>query len=117
MARRWSDLSDGSRKLIIAVAVVEAGLKAAVLVDLKRRPASQVRGSRRIWAVAMLVNSAGLIPLSYFLFGRRRPEAKDLSGGVTVWRRLGRDVRCLRLGVHGGGGSERGRRPRLVPVS
>jgi hypothetical protein len=74
MARRWGDLSARSRKLIIAVAVVEAGLKAAVLVDLKRRTASQVRGSRRMWAAAMLVNSAGLIPLSYFLFGRRRPE-------------------------------------------
>jgi hypothetical protein len=45
-----------------------------VLVDLKRRPASQVRGSRRMWAAAMLVNSAGLIPLSYFVFGRRHPE-------------------------------------------
>jgi hypothetical protein len=72
MARRWNDLSTRGRQLIIAVAVAEAGLKAAVLVDLKRRPASQVRGSRRMWAAAMLVNSAGLIPLSYFAFGRRR---------------------------------------------
>jgi hypothetical protein len=75
MARRWSDLSARSRKLIITAAVAEAGLKAAVLVDLKRRPASQVRGSRRVWAAAMLVNSAGLIPLSYFVFGRRRDTA------------------------------------------
>jgi len=80
MARRWSDLSARSRKLIIAVAVVEAGLKAAVLVDLKRRPPSQVRGSRRIWAAAMLVNSAGLIPLSYFAIGRRRDAATSRSG-------------------------------------
>jgi hypothetical protein len=28
-----------------------------------------------MWAAAMLVNSAGLIPLSYFAFGRRRPAA------------------------------------------
>ena len=75
MARRWNDLSSRSRQLIIAVAVAEAGLKAAVLVDLKRRPASQVRGSRLVWAAAMLVNSAGLIPLSYFAFGRRRDTA------------------------------------------
>jgi hypothetical protein len=75
ISQRWSDLSARSRQLIIAVAVAEAGLKAAVLVDLKRRPASQVRGSRRIWAAAMLVNSAGLIPLSYFAFGRRRDAA------------------------------------------
>ena len=75
MARRWRDLSGRSRKMIIAVGVVEAGLKAAVLIDLKRRPASQVRGSRRMWAAAMLVNSAGLIPLSYFVFGRRDTAA------------------------------------------
>ncbi len=71
MARRWSDLSARSRRLIIAAAVAETGLKAAVLIDLRRRPASQVRGSRRMWTAAMLVNSAGLIPLSYFAFGRR----------------------------------------------
>ena len=75
MARRWSDLSPRSRKLIIAGAVAEAGLKAAVLIDLRCRPASQVRGSKRMWAAAMLVNSAGLLPLSYFAFGRRRPAA------------------------------------------
>ena len=61
-----------SRRLILAAAVAETGLKAAVLADLRRRPASQVRGPRRMWAAAMLVNSAGLIPLSYFAFGRRR---------------------------------------------
>lgn len=75
MARQWSDLSPRSRKLLIAAAVVETGLKAAVLIDLQRRPASQIRGSKRMWTAAMLVNSAGLLPLSYFAFGRRRPAA------------------------------------------
>jgi hypothetical protein len=71
MARGWSDLSPRSRKLIVAAAVAETGLKAAVLIDLRRRPAGQVRGSRRLWAAAMLVNSAGILPLLYFVFGRR----------------------------------------------
>jgi len=73
VANRWSDLSPRTRRLIVAAALAETGLKAAVLADLRRRPASQVRGSRRVWAAAMLVNSAGVIPLSYFAFGRRRP--------------------------------------------
>jgi hypothetical protein len=73
MARRWSDLSDHRRKLIIAAAIAEAILKAAVLIDIKRRPASMIRGSKRMWIVAaVLVNSAGVGPLSYFAFGRRR---------------------------------------------
>jgi hypothetical protein len=73
MARRWSDLSARNRRLTITVAIAEAGLKTAVLIDLRRRPASQIRGSKRMWvAAAVPVNSAGVGSLSYFLFGRRR---------------------------------------------
>lgn len=75
MAKRWSDLSPRNRKLIVAAAVVEGGLKAAVLVDLKRRPASQIRGSKQLWAAAMLVNSAGVLPLAYFVYGLRPAAA------------------------------------------
>ena len=89
MATRWSELSDSSRRLIIAVAISEAVLKTAVLIDISHRPASQIRGSKRIWIIAaVLVNSAGLGPLSYFAFGRRRhvegvelaAPAEDLEG-------------------------------------
>ncbi len=72
MAKRWSDLSPRTRKLIIVAGVAEAGLKAAAAIDLKRRPADQVRGPKWAWFAALFVNSAGLIPLSYFVFGRRR---------------------------------------------
>jgi Phospholipase_D-nuclease N-terminal len=79
MARRWSDLSERSRGLILAAAGAEAILKVAVLLDIRRRPASQIRGSKRVWIVAaVLVNSAGLGPLSYFAFGRRR-HAMDVE--------------------------------------
>lgn len=80
MATRWSDLSDRSRRLIIAAAIAEAILKTAVLIDIRRRPASQIRGSKRMWIIAaVLVNSAGIGPLSYFAFGRRRH-----TGGVEL---------------------------------
>ena len=73
MATRWGDLSERSRKVIIATAIGEAILKTAVLIDIRRRPASQIRGSKRIWIIAaVVVNSAGVGPLSYFAFGRRR---------------------------------------------
>jgi hypothetical protein len=71
--RRWSDLSERSRRLIMLGAVFEGTLKIAALVDIKRRPADQIRGSKRAWAtVVVLVNSVGGVPLAYFLFGRRR---------------------------------------------
>lgn len=70
---RWSDLSTRSRRLIIAAAVAEGVLKTAALIDLKRRPASQIRGSKWLWAPAVVViNSFGGVPLAYFIFGRRR---------------------------------------------
>lgn len=71
--RKWSDLSERTRKLIIATAVAEGILKVAVLIDIKRRPAGQIRGPKWVWAPSVaLVNSAGLLPVSYLVFGRRR---------------------------------------------
>jgi hypothetical protein len=71
--RKWSDLSKPTQRLIIVAGVAEASLKAAALVDMKRRPASQIRGSKWVWAPAVtVINSFGLAPLAYFVFGRRR---------------------------------------------
>jgi hypothetical protein len=75
--RKWSDLSDRSRKLIITVAVAEGILKVAALIDIKHRPASQIRGPKWLWApVVAVVNSAGVVPISYFVFGRRQPPSQ-----------------------------------------
>jgi hypothetical protein len=70
--RRWSDLSERTRRLIILGAIFEGVLKILALIDLKRRPAGEVRGSKARWASAVvLVNSVGAVPIAYFLYGRR----------------------------------------------
>jgi hypothetical protein len=72
--KQWSDLSQRTRRLLIGAAVAEGILKVAALVDIKRRPASQVRGPKWLWAtVITVVGSAGVVPISYFVVGRRRP--------------------------------------------
>jgi hypothetical protein len=73
MARKkWSDLSPRARGLIIVAGVADAMLKTAALIDISRRPASQIRGPKWAWVpVVLIVNSAGAVPLSYFAFGRR----------------------------------------------
>ena len=72
-ARKWSDLSSRSQRLIIIGAAAETVLKVAALADMKRRSASQIRGPKWIWAPAvMLINSFGGAPIAYFVFGRRR---------------------------------------------
>jgi hypothetical protein len=70
--RHLSDFSPRTRRLLIVGASVEGVLKIAALADMKRRPASEIRGSKWVWGPAMIVNSAGTIPLAYFAFGRRR---------------------------------------------
>jgi hypothetical protein len=71
--RRWRDLSKRSRRLIMVAAAAEGSLKTAALVDIKRRPASQIRGSKWMWAaIVLVVNAFGAAPLSYFAFGRRK---------------------------------------------
>jgi hypothetical protein len=75
--RQWSDLSQRTRRLLTIAAVAEGALKLAALIDLKRRPASQVRGPKWAWAtVVTVVGSAGVLPVSYFLFGRRQPRSQ-----------------------------------------
>jgi Phospholipase_D-nuclease N-terminal len=68
--QRWSDLSERSRAAIAAAGVVQVGLMLAALADLRRRPAKQINGSKRLWVAASFVNFAG--PIAYFAFGRKR---------------------------------------------
>ncbi len=76
MAKKsWGDLTPTQRKTILASAAIEATLKSAALVDLARRPRSQVRGPKVLWAVGIsIVNGFGIAPAVYFLFGRRRSQ-------------------------------------------
>jgi hypothetical protein len=68
--KKWSERSKCSRRLIVATGVVEVVLLVATLIDIKRRPADQIKGSKRMWTALAFVNIAG--PIAYFAFGRRR---------------------------------------------
>ena len=68
--RKWSELSSRNRRLITIAGIVEVALLAATLVDLRRRPAEQIRGSKRMWTALAFINFIG--PIAYFTCGRRR---------------------------------------------
>jgi hypothetical protein len=71
--KRWKDLPESQRRMIIAGVMLETVVKVAALRDLKRRPAHEVRGPKWLWGgVITVANSAGLVPAAYFVFGRRR---------------------------------------------
>ena len=68
---KWEQLNPRTQRTLTVIATVEGVLKAVALIDLARRPPSQVRGSKAAWATAItLINSAGLVPIAYFLRGR-----------------------------------------------
>ena len=73
IGQRWNQLSTRNRRLIVLGALFDGVLKMAALVDLRRRPAFGVRGRKWVWAtVVALSNSLGVVPLAYFVLGRRR---------------------------------------------
>lgn len=75
--KQWSDLSERTRRMLLVGATIEGILKVLALIDIIRRPADQVRGSKAKWAIAVvLVNSVGAVPIAYFLWGRepKRPQ-------------------------------------------
>jgi hypothetical protein len=68
--KKWSTRSRRGRTLIVAAGVVEVVLLVATLIDIKRRPADQIKGSKRMWSALAFINIVG--PILYFAFGRRR---------------------------------------------
>jgi Phospholipase_D-nuclease N-terminal len=67
--KRWRELNHRQQAIIVAAVVVQELLSAATLLDLRRRPGTQVRGSKKLWVAAAFVNLVG--PIAYFTFGRR----------------------------------------------
>jgi hypothetical protein len=67
--KRWSDLTPTQRALILALASVELAFTATALVDLARRPASQIRGPKPLWLLGCFVQPVG--PLAYLMLRRR----------------------------------------------
>jgi hypothetical protein len=51
---------------------VQLGLLCAALNDIRRRPTSQMRGPKALWATISFVNYMGIGPVVYFLLGRRQ---------------------------------------------
>ncbi len=68
--RSWGELSSLQKAMLIVAGVVELLLLVAALVDLRRRPAEQIRGSKRVWALVAFINYVG--PVTYFIVGRKR---------------------------------------------
>ncbi len=65
-----SELTAGQKKGLGILSSIQFLLAGAALVDIWRRPGSEIRGPKAAWSAACAVNFIG--PISYFVFGRRR---------------------------------------------
>ncbi|OBF18456.1 hypothetical protein [Mycobacterium sp. ACS4331] len=70
--KRWSELSPKAKVTIVAVAAIDAGLRAWALRDLAGRDAAHVNGPKWLWGGALgLLSSSGIAPAAYLLVGRK----------------------------------------------
>ena len=68
--KQWKDLSVAQKRGLVLLGALQLVLLAAALIDIRRRPADAINGSKRLWTAVVFVNYIG--PISYFLFGRKR---------------------------------------------
>ncbi|OBB79634.1 hypothetical protein [Mycolicibacterium peregrinum] len=70
--KRWNDLSPRAKTAVIAVAAVDAGLRAWALRDLAGREASRINGPKWLWGSALgVLSSSGVVPVVYLVAGRK----------------------------------------------
>lgn len=62
--KRWRELSTRQRSSIMVAGVLQVLLAAVALLDLRRRPSDQVKGSKKLWAAAALSISSARSPTS-----------------------------------------------------
>jgi hypothetical protein len=67
--RRWQELPTAQRVGTIVMGIVQVALMVAALVDIRRRPAKKINGSKRLWTGLAFVNYIG--PIAYFVVGRK----------------------------------------------
>lgn len=83
----WNELKGWQKAALIPAALVQIGLFVAAWMDLNRRRAEQVNGSKKAWRAALFLNTIG--PLAYFRKGRKKSawsedDVPDMSGKIAI---------------------------------
>jgi hypothetical protein len=70
--KQWSDLTAREKTPFVVRGIIQFVLLAVALMDIHRRPAEEIAGSKWLWSAVALANFMGIGPIAYFLFGRKR---------------------------------------------
>ena len=75
-------MTDKQKRTLIVALIVHVIVLNLTWRDLRRRPASAVRGNKRMWRLASLANTSGSV--AYWLFGRRRMPRSETAESVEA---------------------------------
>jgi hypothetical protein len=67
--KRWSDPTTLQKISALIAVSVQFSLLVSAQVDITRRPAAEINGSKLFWRMVMFINFLG--PTAYYLFGRK----------------------------------------------
>ncbi len=79
--KTWQDFTPGQRAGIIVLSIGQIALLIAALRDLHRRPAVEIKGSKKLWTMLVFANYVG--PLAYFFLGRQEAGCCKASGAAS----------------------------------
>lgn len=66
----WGEMSTARKAAMVAQGTAQIALLGAALVDIHRRPAEAIKGSKKVWTGVAFMNFLGIGPLAYFALGR-----------------------------------------------
>ena len=76
--KQWQDLTDRQKRgIVVLLGALQMTLLVAALIDIRRRPADAINGSKRLWTAVVFINGIG--PIAYFVFGRKRPAPAHVT--------------------------------------
>lgn len=67
--KRWSEMGPLQRIAVVILSMIQVGLLAAALWDIRRRSDEEINGSKALWSSVVFINFVG--PIAYFSFGRK----------------------------------------------
>jgi hypothetical protein len=71
----WTTMKRKPNKLVlIAIGVVHLGVTAWTWRDIQKRPADQIRGSKKLWRILSAANTSG--SGAYWVAGRRNARSR-----------------------------------------
>ena len=69
--KKWSELPTSAKVGTVVMWLIQLSLLVAALLDIRKRPAEQINGSKKLWTAVAFINWVG--PIAYFVKGRKQP--------------------------------------------